>query len=74
MHADEHAGAMTMHMTRDGAFLRREGPESEPSAAYRAPKSSTVPCVGIIRARRANHVNSVNSEARCVDRCWCWAS
>ena len=31
VHADGHAGAMTMHMTNGGAFLRREGPESEPA-------------------------------------------
>ena len=34
VHADEHAGTMTMYMTSDGAFLRREGPESEPATAY----------------------------------------
>ena len=38
VYTDEHAGTMTMHMTSDGAFLRREGSESEPATAYRAPK------------------------------------
>jgi hypothetical protein len=28
---------MTMHMTSDGAFLRREGPESESATAYPTP-------------------------------------
>ena len=52
VHADEHAGAMTMCMTSDGAFLRREGPESEPATAYPTPKVLRRPCVGTVRARR----------------------
>ena len=38
VHADEHAGAMNMYTMSSGAFLRREGPESEPATAYRDPK------------------------------------
>ena len=38
VHADEHVGVMTLCMASAGAFLRREGPESEPATAYLTPK------------------------------------
>ena len=48
----------TLHVcTCDGAFLQREGPESKPAIAYPAPEGS---CVGMVRATRADSVNSVN--------------